>query len=104
MSRELKLLDAAHDVLAEAHCQTDKWGVQRHPDGTGPCYAFHAQDARERCNAAANAGEVTWRHILIEEVYEALAETDPERLREELVQVAAVCVSWIEDLDSREKA
>lgn len=42
-----------------------------------------------------------WRHILDEEVAEALAETDPERLRAELVQVAAVAVQWIEALDRR---
>jgi hypothetical protein len=42
---------------------------------------------------------VTWAHILTEEFYEALAEADPEKLREELVQVAAVAVAWVECLD-----
>lgn len=42
-----------------------------------------------------------WRTILAEEVYEAFAETDPARLRHELVQVAAVAAAWVEDIDSR---
>lgn len=36
-----------------------------------------------------------------EEVYEALASETVEDLREELIQVAAVAVSWIEAIDRR---
>ena len=36
------------------------------------------------------------------EVAEALAETSPARLRVELVQVAAVCVQWLEALGRRQ--
>ncbi|MEY9934267.1 hypothetical protein ABH926_008932 [Catenulispora sp. GP43] len=39
--------------------------------------------------------------MLLEEVYEALAEVDPAALRAELVQVAAVAAAWVEDIDSR---
>jgi malonyl CoA-acyl carrier protein transacylase len=44
---------------------------------------------------------VTWEHILTEEHYEAMAEEDPTRLREELIQVAAVAVAWVEAIDRR---
>lgn len=37
----------------------------------------------------------------IEEVLEAFAEADPDRLRAELVQVAAVATKWIQALDRR---
>jgi hypothetical protein len=37
----------------------------------------------------------------MEEVREAMAESDPAKLRVELVQVAAVSVAWIEALDRR---
>jgi len=46
----------------------------------------------------------TWEMILLEEVWEALAETDPVKLRAELIQVAAVAVAWVEDIDSRHEA
>lgn len=44
------------------------------------------------------AGAPTWVHLVREEIAEAFQETDPERLAEELVQVAALCVSWVERL------
>lgn len=44
------------------------------------------------------AGAPTWVHLVREEIAEAFLETDPERLAEELVQVAALCVSWVERL------
>jgi len=34
----------------------------------------------------------------MEEVFEALAETDPEKLELELIQAAAVIVAWVEKL------
>lgn len=51
--------------------------------------------------AAKGKGIVTWRDILHEEVCEAFAETDPVKLREELIQVAAVAVAWVETLERR---
>lgn len=83
--------------------QDAKWGEQNHPDGTGPGYAPDAKRARERCERAARLGLVSYRDILEEEVYEAFAESDPDLLRVELVQVAAVAVAWIEKL-GRERA
>jgi hypothetical protein len=47
----------------------------------------------------AGAGNSNWANILLEEVYEAFAETDPEKQREEMIQVAAVAVQIIEFLD-----
>lgn len=98
------------EVAAERTAQDAKWGEQNHPDGTGEhtCWAGKfPQDApastlariarRETDDRAAN-GQVTWRHILLEEVAEAFAEHDagwPGFLRSELVQVAAVSVSWL---------
>ena len=67
-----------------------------------------APDAREalvELLAAAHrytGGEGTWADILREEYFEALAETDPARLRVELIQVAAVAVAWVEAIDRAE--
>lgn len=41
---------------------------------------------------------VTWMHLVREEIAEAFQEDDPTRLAEELIQVAALCVSWVERL------
>lgn len=96
---------ALEDVRAERGRQDARWGEQSHPDGTSLSLEHTAarEAARQECDLAAAAGVVTWRHILNEEVREAFAETSVEALRRELVQVAAVAVAWIEDLDRRVK-
>lgn len=99
MNQAVKIFYEMSDETAR---QYEKWGDQRHPDGTGLHYPFRAAQAKIDCEAARALGELTWRDILIEEVYEALAETDPAKLRAELVQVAAVCATWIYDIDRRE--
>lgn len=94
-------------IKAERERQDNKWGPQSWPDGTHERYAVQADRYRQECDDAAlldgngNCG-LTWRHILLEEVFEALAETDPGKLRVELIQALAVGARWLEDLDSRE--
>lgn len=46
-------------------------------------------------------GTITWMHLVREEVAEAFAEMDPEKLRAEVLQIAALCVSWVEKMDAR---
>ncbi|MFI6819013.1 hypothetical protein ACIBG7_41925 [Nonomuraea sp. NPDC050328] len=89
------------DVAAERVRQDERFGIQEHPDGTGPDRTQAADAARAATDAAKAAGQVTWRHILHEEVLEAFAEQEAEALRAELVQVAAVAVKWIQSLDRR---
>lgn len=43
--------------------------------------------------------EFDFGEVLLEEVCEALAERDPRRIREELLQVAAVAVRWMQSID-----
>lgn len=91
------------DVIEERQRQHAEHGVQTLPDGTGDPADYTARDRAQRlCDEATARGQLTWRDILAEEVAEVFAETRPERLREELVQVAAVAVQWIEALDRRE--
>lgn len=89
------------DVRFERKQQDDRWGIQDHPDGTGPLFQLHATRMRMDTQVSFAQGKGTWRHVLLEEVYEALAETDLKKLRAELVQVAAVAVSWVEAIDQR---
>jgi hypothetical protein len=93
------------DLLEEAARAEEKFGRQYDvPDGTGGEAArLSADDAREDCQDAFAAGLGTWWHILLEEVYEALAEDDPAALRRELLQVAAVAIRWVDAIDNREQ-
>jgi hypothetical protein len=90
------------EIQAERERQDARWGPQNHPDGTGGIEARRiAEDARRNCQAAAERGTVTWLLISDEEHCEALAESDPVKLRAELVQDAAVKVAWIAAIDRR---
>lgn len=99
------------EVRKERHRQDQKWGEQNHPDGTGPDVGWipglpvTATDLqaffKHRVDTAAAAGDSTFRGILLEEVAEAFAEHEPECLRTELIQVAAVAVQWVEAIDRR---
>ncbi|WP_097982895.1 hypothetical protein [Streptomyces sp. f150] len=94
--------DFAEAIDAERTRQLAKFGEQHHPDGTGDKHQRQLADlARIECQAQFAAGRGTWADVLFEEVREAIAESDPTRLRTELVQVAAVCAAWVHDLDSR---
>ncbi|WP_423833338.1 hypothetical protein [Streptomyces manipurensis] len=93
----------AEELDAERGRQLAKWGDQRHRDGTSIGNASWAQEALAQCQHAADEEALTWGHILYEEFTEVMAETDPARLRAELIQVAAVCAAWVSDLDRREQ-
>jgi NTP pyrophosphatase (non-canonical NTP hydrolase) len=81
--------DILEDVYAERERQDGKWGIQRHDDPT-------------------------WLAILSEEIGESAQEVLQRKfgdvanghgdLREELVQVAAVAVAWVEEIDRRANA
>lgn len=93
------------EVLAERIRQDARWGEQHHPDGTSSHnHAQAADTARRACQRATERDAVTWAHILREEFWEVMAETDPARLRAELIQVGAVCAAWVADIDSRTPA
>lgn len=100
------------DVRDERHRQDAKWGEpKRQPDGTGsqvwPAmgsiatqrYGGLEEEAKFITDYHAQNSQVTFADILLEEVFEALATDTPGDLREELIQVAAVAVKWVEVLD-----
>lgn len=114
-------MTAIDDVVAERARQDTKWGQQNHDDGTGahsmPLYdpnrylddtmvAKEISDEMRRRTDKRFSGQEelagTWADILLEEVFEALAEDKPLALRTELIQVAAVATQWAEAIDRRE--
>lgn len=93
------------DILAEFDRNNARWGDQSHLlDGTSEAHFRRAADHhRQQCQTQARYGTVNWGDILLEEVYEALAEEDPVKLRAELVQVGAVALAWVEAIDRRQQ-
>lgn len=99
LDADAKILD---EIAAERVRQDARFGEQNHPDGTGGAEARKiAETARATCDAATERGCLTWLHVSDEEHCEALAESDPVKLRAELVQDAAVKVAWIAAIDRR---
>lgn len=115
-------------VEAERALQVAKWGIQTHPDvhvrPDGDDASWVGMDVGSLEHAAANEttaklldaaqrrwvpSGVSWTAVLQEEVAEAVHQAclarlpggDSAGLRYELVQVAAVAVAWVEDLDRR---
>lgn len=91
------------EIRAERARQDERFGEQNHPDGTGlPVYQHAASRYRDAADRNATAGVLTWRDISNEEHFEALAESDPVKLRAELIQSIAVKVAWVQCIDRRE--
>lgn len=91
------------EVGAERVLQHMKWGVQNWENGTGHnAWKTRANSAKDTIRwIQAHNQSITFQDILHEEVCEAFAETDPVALRKELIQVAAVCVQWIQAIDRK---
>lgn len=109
------------EVVAELRRQDEKWGEQHHRDGSGPGFGrdvlrdllrFSDSRASSMADAARTRADhyaelrggnaLEWEQILTEEFFEAIEENDPQALRTELIQVAAVAMAWVYDIDSRE--
>lgn len=93
--------DVVVEFWMEADRARDKFGDQDHlPLGCGHSdYRVFADSRRAITNARAADGRVTWKDVLLEEVYEALAESDPQKVRAELVQVGAVAARMVLAID-----
>lgn len=97
--RSAKVLE---EVSHERARQDARWGEQNHRDGTGGDQdKTNADLARQVCDDAFKTNAGSWALILTEEYAEAMAESAPDKLRAELVQVAAVAVAWVEAIDRR---
>lgn len=100
-------MSALDEVGAEMSRQVAKWGVQDHLSFTtqGVVEALtpiSSELAKTICDMKAKYGFVSWTDIFLEEVYEAVDEAkanDLDKLRTELIQCAAVALSWVESID-----
>lgn len=100
-----KMNPVFQDVALERLRQDELFPMQDLPDGTGlPWQKLRADRARENCDGADSAGELTWYHVLDEECKEAFAEADNPKLYTELIQTAAVAIRWAESIRRRYSA
>lgn len=113
MSKTSKVL---MDVFVERVRQEARYGdVNKSTEsGTGPETRWllpYTTDSAQQIEKELRAdyeefedeAPVTWAHLVREEIAEAF-ELDPDdpRLVSELIQVAALCVSWVERLTTEE--
>jgi hypothetical protein len=90
------------EVAAELRRAEAKFPDQHLPDGGGdPRWAELRDAQRAKTDRKLADGTATWLDVVLEETYEAFAEVDPVLLRAELVQVAAMAIRWINDIDQR---
>lgn len=98
------------EVAAERERQEAKWGQQNHPwhvPGLAVESVRHelripsSTEARDYVQALADYGILSYSAILLEEVCEAVDESDDVLARHELIQVAAVAVAAVEAIDRR---
>jgi hypothetical protein len=101
LTKHFQKVGVAGQVVQEVNRQEALWGEQNHPlhPGDGEGYrlqhAYQATHYQSLNSYRATRGQLAWDGILLEEVFEALTEVDPEKREVELTQVAAVAVSMI---------
>ena len=102
-SQMFKRNNPIHEVHGEMVRQVTKWGQQNHPSFT--LQTLNTPDselAKLVCDNKSRLGCVSWTDIFLEEVYEAVDEAKAgnlDKLRTELIQCAAVALSWVESID-----
>ena len=98
-------MSVLEEVGAEMSRQVSKWGQQNHKSfTTGDVIGgtLRADFAKTVCDSKSRHGLVSWNDIFLEEVFEARDEAingDLDKLRTELIQCAAVALSWVESID-----
>lgn len=88
-----------NDDLADGTGLNVRWAL---PASSNRADVLEQQFREEYEEYEGENGIPTWMHLVREELAEAFKEDDVHRLGDELVQLAALCVSWVETLRSRD--
>lgn len=115
MVTDSKIPKIFQEILEERKRQIEKWGEQKHPFPfqLKEVYSqFDEQRIAEHLEIPTinrakflteehrkQSDNLTWGEILQEEVSEALLSFDKKNIREELIQIGALCVAMIIQLD-----
>lgn len=109
--KELKFKKINLEVWKETMAQDKKWGPQTHPfvDATLAqrgaqrlCEEYEIPTelrAKFMCDNAEKNNNLTWAHIMVEEMVEAITAETWEARRKELIQLMAVIQQSIVDQD-----
>lgn len=103
------------EIRIERQKQNEKWGEQNHacldvvllnrnrkasPERMCEEYEIPSENrAKQNCDNSFSQGRGTYAHIAVEEISEVISAFDIHKRREELIQLTAVCVAWIEKID-----
>ena len=92
-------------IKIERQRQDTLFGFKDWPDGTCACLKFTEEErlAKETVRYYFPRGNGTWLDLLREEFCEAQAAIDTKSLEEELIQVAALAVAWLEAIQKRKQ-
>lgn len=82
----------------EIPCVPDDWSPEETPGGR---VIAREHMAKAACDAAFAEGKGTWAHIMLEEAAEVIDAADDGARCEELVQLATVCMAWVEAIEAR---
>lgn len=112
---QIKTSEVLVELFNERQRQDKKWGQQNHPclnqdllNSKGGCVPLQMtmyyeipseKRAKLMCDSTFKNNKGTYAHIALEELSEAISAFDVIKRREELVQLAAVTVAWIEKID-----
>lgn len=92
------------EIEAEVERAAAKFPGQVLPWAHYPPKVYAAEvDRWRQINDGVGRVEPSWDSVLSEEVCEALAETDPQAMRAELIQVAAVVVRMVAQIDGGQR-
>lgn len=103
LCKDTDLLDLVREELMRQRKLFGEQNHPSHPHDVPQAMRSTANMMRDICNQKAVEKAVTWSDILAEEFYEALSEPDEEKLKTELVQVAAVCMNWLDCINRRQE-
>lgn len=91
-----------NEVLEDRRYRRTYYGERNFPDGTGEFYEPEFRSADRGVRYQREQGTLAWRDLLMRAAIGATCQTDPEDLRDELVELASLVVEWIEAIDRRE--
>ena len=116
VKNEVYINSVLEEIQQERIKQDQRWGEQNHPildeillcrDPERMCQQYEIPSeprARQLLEFAEEKGELTYMHILMEEVSEVASTGNQiQETRKELVQVAAVACAMIESIDRKIK-
>ena len=96
----MRTIDILDQVAHERRRQEELFPEQHLPSGSSrDTWGADEIAAKAVVNNKAKYGGLTWCDVIYEEVCEAFAEEVPAKKRIELLQIAALCVREIEDID-----